>query len=213
MKQILIISIVTLAVLSVSITAISAQSAYDIPSWVKGVAGYWSEGKITDNDFGEAISFLIEQKIIKVEIPVKDNPELQNKISQLESKNTLLQNEVSSLKNENLQLKQQISSLQKKESETSSPSSNTSSQKGFSGLVCKRDFTGFVQMTGKFTNGDRPYSFLTLTLAIIGENGEVLDTGVAIISNIGAHETKAFSAASAYSGNFKSCEIQIDAGY
>ena len=212
MKKITVISILVLATLSVSVTAISAQSAYDIPSWVKGVAGFWAEGKITDADFGEAISFLIEQKIIKVQIPVKDNPELQNKISQLESKNILLQNEVTSLKNENSQLKQQVSSLQKKIPETTS-STNTNSQKGFSGLVCKKDFTGYVQMTGKYTNGDRPYSFLTLTLAIIGEKGEVLDTGIAIISNIGAHETKAFSASSLYSGNFKSCEIQVDSGY
>lgn len=211
MKKFLIMSIVVFATLSVSVTAISAQSAYEIPSWVKGVAGFWAEGKITDADFGEAISFLIEQKIIKVQMP-NNNSELQSKISQLESKNTLLQNEVTSLKNENSQLKQQIPSLQKKVPETTSPTT-TSSQKGFSGLVCKKDYSGYVQMTGKFTNGDRPYSFLTLTLAIIGEKGEVLDTGVAIISNIGAHETKAFSATSLYSGNFKTCEIQIDAGY
>ncbi len=194
------------------VPAISAEST-EIPAWVKGVANFWVEGNINDSEFGESLSFLIEQGIIKVEMPTIDNPELQNKISQLESKNTILQNEVSSLKNENSKLKQQINSLQKTELETKSSQTNTSSSKGFSGLVCKKDFVGFVQMTGKYTNGDKAYSFLSLTLAIIGENGEVLDTGIGIISNIGAHETKIFSAASTYSGNYKSCEIQVDSGY
>lgn len=198
--------------LLVFIPAISAEST-EIPSWVKGVANFWVEGGINDSEFGDAISFLIEQRIIKVEMPTIDNPELQNKISQLESKNTVLQNKVSSLKNENSKLKQQINSLQKTELETKSSQTSTSSERGFSGLVCKKDFTGFVQLTGKYTNGDKPYSFLTITLAIIGENGEVLDTGAGIISNIGAYETKIFTASSLYSGNYKSCQVQVDAGY
>ena len=188
---------------------ISAQST-EIPAWVKGVANFWAEGNISDSEFGEAITFLIEQEIIKVEIPASENPELQNKITQLESENNKLESEISNLKNENSKLKQQINSMEKTESETPS---KTISEKGFSGLVCKIDYIGFVQMTGKYTNGDRAYSFLSITLAIIGQNGEVLDTGVGIISNIDAHQTKAFTASSTYSGNYKSCEVQIDAGY
>ena len=83
--------------------AISAQST-EIPSWIKNTAKFWANGSISDSEFGEAVSFLIEQKIIRVEMPVKDNPELQNKINQLELENKILQNEVSSLKNENSQL-------------------------------------------------------------------------------------------------------------
>ncbi len=55
----------------ISITAISEGSAYaqndEIPVWVKGVAGYWIEGKITDSEFIEAIEFLIESGIIQVQ--------------------------------------------------------------------------------------------------------------------------------------------------
>ncbi len=188
---------------------ISAQST-EIPAWVKGVANFWAEGNITDNEFGEAITFLIEQEIIKVEIPTKESPELQNRITQLESENNKLENEISNLKNENSKLKQQINSFQKTESETPP---KTSSDEGFSGLVCKKDYIGFVQLTGKYTNGDKPYSFISITLAIIGENGEVLDTGIGIISNIDAYQTKVFTASSGYSGNFKSCEVQVDLAY
>ncbi len=70
-------------IVSVSVTSISAQSQYDIPSWVKGIAGFWAEDKITDSEFGEGLSFLIDNDIIKVPLI----QELQNKITQLEDEN------------------------------------------------------------------------------------------------------------------------------
>ena len=70
---------------------VSAQST-EIPAWVKGVANFWVEGNISDGEFGEAITFLIEQEIIKVEMPQQNNNiELEKKISQLESENSKLQ--------------------------------------------------------------------------------------------------------------------------
>jgi len=95
--------ILAILVIGVSVTtflSISAQQKYDIPAWVKGVAGFWAEDKITDNDFGEAISFLIEQGIIKVDMPQQVNTEeLNKKISQLESENEKLRSENTDLKN------------------------------------------------------------------------------------------------------------------
>lgn len=189
------------------VPTISAEST-EIPSWVKGVANFWAEGNINDSEFGEAISFLIEQGIIVVNMPNQvNNSELEQKISILESENTKLRNEISNLKNENSKLQSELDNI------TQSSNSNIKSESGFSGLVCKKDFSGWVQLTGKYTNGDKAYSFLSITLAIIGENGEVLDTGAGMISNIDAHQTKVFTASSLYSGNFKSCEVQVDAGY
>jgi len=37
-----------------------------IPNWVKGIAGFWCDGGITNSDFIEALEFLIEQEIINV---------------------------------------------------------------------------------------------------------------------------------------------------
>ncbi len=53
----------------ISINALTEQGS--IPTWVKGVAGYWSEGKISEADFIQAIQFLVTQKIITLpnEIP------------------------------------------------------------------------------------------------------------------------------------------------
>ena len=111
MKPVIIIAIAVLIV-SVSITSISAQTQSDIPSWVKGVADFWVKGNISDNEFGEAISFLIEQEILNVEIPQQaNNLELEHKISQLESENTKLRLENTNLKNENSKLQSESNSI------------------------------------------------------------------------------------------------------
>ena len=67
--------------LVVSLGLISAYAQSDpipndpIPKWIKGVASFWVEDKITDAEFIEALEFLINQNIIKIEdknINVKD---------------------------------------------------------------------------------------------------------------------------------------------
>ena len=140
---------------------------------------------------------------------------LENVIDRLEDENITikeLESDNSKLQNKNLELTKKINTEQEipKKEQTQS---NTVSEQGFSGLVCKRDSFGWVQMTGKYTNGNTPYSFVSITLAIIGEQDEVLDTGIGIISNIDAHQTKIFTASSDYSGNYKSCYVEINSGY
>jgi len=88
-KKILFFAIISVLIVSVSVTSISAQSQYDIPSWFKGVAGFWAEDKISDQEFGEGISFLINEGILQV-------PELER----LKQENTNLKNQVSELKSE-----------------------------------------------------------------------------------------------------------------
>ena len=92
MNKILIISVLAVVLLSISVASISAQSKYDIPAWVKGVAGFWSEGKITDDEFGDGLSFLINNNIITVP-----------KIKQLQDENTKLKNDIDKLESENTQ--------------------------------------------------------------------------------------------------------------
>lgn len=93
-------TILVLFVIGVSVTTISAQSQYEIPSWVKGVASYWANGNISDSDFGEAISFLIEQNVIKVNFDKNSDTETKNTISHLESNIRYLTNQNNQLKNE-----------------------------------------------------------------------------------------------------------------
>ncbi len=51
--------------------AFSLQITYgeeqtSIPEWVKGIASYWVDGNITDDEFAEAIEFLLENEIITI---------------------------------------------------------------------------------------------------------------------------------------------------
>lgn len=47
--------------------ATNLAHAESVPDWVKNTAKFWTEGKITDTEFLNAIKFLIEKNIIQVE--------------------------------------------------------------------------------------------------------------------------------------------------
>ena len=97
MKKILTISILTV-ILSISIISVSAQNQYDIPSWVKGVAGFWADGKISDADFGEGLAFLIDNEIIQV----PKIQELQDQVNQLQSENAVLRSQLNLPKSDDI---------------------------------------------------------------------------------------------------------------
>lgn len=48
------------------VPATAAAASWTIPQWVKAVSGWWSEGKISDEVFVNAISYLIDLQVIRV---------------------------------------------------------------------------------------------------------------------------------------------------
>lgn len=110
MKNMRKIILLTLLVISlvISITTISAQSNYEIPSWIKGMAGFWSEGKISDSEFGEGLTYLIDNNIVQIP-KIK---QLENRIVQLEKENKELQSKLDKTNSE-YSTKQPIPSSQK----------------------------------------------------------------------------------------------------
>ncbi len=85
--------ILAIVVIGVSVTAflsISAQQNYDIPAWVKGIAGFWAEDKISDQEFGEGLSFLIDNKIIRV----PEMERLEDEVRELNSEVSRLEGEL-----------------------------------------------------------------------------------------------------------------------
>lgn len=90
MRRLAFAAIAAAVIITISVTTISAQQSYNIPSWFKGVAGFWAEDKISDQEFGEGISFLINEEIIQI-------PEMES-----------LKQQVEQLEDENLQLKIQL---------------------------------------------------------------------------------------------------------
>ncbi len=118
MKKILLFAVISVLIVSVSVTSISAQFQSEIPAWVKGVANFWVEGNISDSEFGDSLSFLIEQNIIQVEMP--DSDEYQNiktireqvvENKKLEAENKKLKNDVLILEAENKRLNLTIDNL------------------------------------------------------------------------------------------------------
>jgi len=107
MKPVIIIAIAFVLIVGVSITSISAQSQYDIPAWVKGIAGFWAEDKITDSEFGEGLSYLIDNEIIKIPLI----QELESKINQIQSENNRLEGEITNLKSQNIDLQNKLNQL------------------------------------------------------------------------------------------------------
>jgi len=102
-RKILLFAVISVLIVSVSITlasSVDAQGKYSIPAWVKGVAGFWAEDKISDQDFGEGLTFLIDQGIIKV----PKIQSLENEIKRLENENKNLKNDLEFYKKENAEL-------------------------------------------------------------------------------------------------------------
>jgi len=60
--------ILCLALLSVIVIIIPSVFAEEnVPSWVKNTAGWWADNLITDNEFVNALEFLINEGIIKID--------------------------------------------------------------------------------------------------------------------------------------------------
>jgi hypothetical protein len=51
--------------MGISILPVDAQTE-SVPDWVKTTAGWWAEGKISEQEYLNSIEFLIEQQIIVV---------------------------------------------------------------------------------------------------------------------------------------------------
>ncbi|NWK00093.1 hypothetical protein HX802_05525 [Marine Group I thaumarchaeote] len=56
----------------------SAQEDTQIPDWIKNVAGWWANGEIPENQFLNAIGYLINNNIISIPfMPCSEKPESQ----------------------------------------------------------------------------------------------------------------------------------------
>lgn len=85
MKKSLILASFIAGIILISIPSITAQSeSGEIPSWIKGIASFWVEGNITDEEFVEVLEFLIENEVIviegygKIDIPPEDIPSMES---------------------------------------------------------------------------------------------------------------------------------------
>jgi len=59
-----LITFVSLIGSSILVPNSSAQEDTQIPSWIKNVAGWWANGEISENEFLDGITYLINNNII-----------------------------------------------------------------------------------------------------------------------------------------------------
>ncbi|MEX2193059.1 MAG: hypothetical protein WD717_06745 [Nitrosarchaeum sp.] len=95
----IIVSIIGV-ICAITIPSSALAQENTIPDWVKGIAGWWAEDKIPENEFINAMDFLITQEIIKPSIVI----DLQNHVSKLQVKLDSAQKKISSLEQQLLEL-------------------------------------------------------------------------------------------------------------
>lgn len=157
----IIAGIVLFSIVTSSIFA--AEDSTMFPNWFKNSARLWLEGQLSDEEFADAIKWLIDNGYLQI--------------------NSLKQDEVN----------------------------EQTLQKGsFSNIVCTQEYS-YVQMTGKYTNGDVPYQVIFLKMMLFDDDKNALATGSSIISDVDAHVTKYFDVVTRFTNmNYTSCEVQID---
>lgn len=89
-QRVFLIAGISIFFLAITISSVWAETSYIVPDWVKDITGLWVEGKITDNNFLEIVTFLINEEIITIPL-IQD---LQDEITQLKNENKMLQVEL-----------------------------------------------------------------------------------------------------------------------
>ena len=60
--------IASLLVLSVFVLVTPSAFAENVPEWVKNTAGWWADDKISEEEFVNAIEFLVKENIMLVNV-------------------------------------------------------------------------------------------------------------------------------------------------
>lgn len=112
------VAVTTLMILVAGTNIVYAQ---EIPGWIKGIANFWAEDKISDAEYLDSLKFLIDAGIIQMDNSTKTPQQADqeavetNKSEQLESDIEMLLDEISELhhkveeyERENRELKRQL---------------------------------------------------------------------------------------------------------
>jgi len=61
----IIIALILVVILALGTYVVTA-TAMSNPSWAKVLAGFWSDGQISDSDFIQAVQYLVDESVIHV---------------------------------------------------------------------------------------------------------------------------------------------------
>jgi len=88
----LFVFLCVVATCSVLLIPTYANTEYKIPSWIKEMAGLWANEQITDTDFAQGLSYLIDNEIIgipQLEQLKQENQKLKSELRELKSTSTI----------------------------------------------------------------------------------------------------------------------------
>ena len=188
--------ILSLVVLSGSSIAYSQDDL--IPSWIKGIAEFWGEGKITDSEFIDALEFLIESDMIKVN---------NTRILELENENMDLRQKIESLESEAIQpeaieevTEEELEVIEEELEVIREPKVIEEEPKVIEEVMGSRIIKVFVQTDSThYDEGDiitisgnsLPKSYMTsLTLTIISPIGNIIPVGEIAIQTDGSYSAE-----------------------
>jgi len=182
------VSILLITIISISATGIYAQQNYEIPQWFKSVAEFWSQGQVSDSEFGDGLSYLIDKEVIKV----PKIQSLENEIKRLETENKILKRGLEFYEKENAELTGNqgtvISSpipipVPSDPTEFGFPSWEGGKPINIGGITIYINEFGYMSsggyfgldMTLEYTRGGNPVNLEVTNVSIIDEEGFVFD--------------------------------------
>ena len=168
----------------------------ETPLWIQNLFIWYSQGKISKQDFQNSIEYLVESGII-----AKKTREIQT-VPTLENKNQELKEH-----QQRLNLAQQtnlyVSMMNHYESEYND---------SFSGVTCKRQ-NNIVTLSGDFTNGEQYQDTVFFKLLVFDELGSVVSTGISRIVDVTSKEFRDFSVSTPFAGRMNSCFVMVDSKF
>ena len=174
----------------------------DIPSWVKDMAGFWSQSLIDDDAFVNAIQYLVEQRVITLSAMQAQIQESAETISALHEHVERLRADNKKLEEMNEVLEHEIEFLRNTEQCLVDCGVN------FAVTSCEvtpsdAHVKGIVQNTGKETLRLEYTVYLTDAFS----NGVAIDTG--IINSLAPGQTRNISELIDYTGEWEYCGMDM----
>jgi len=178
------------------LSSFEANSGLQTPIWIQKLFIWYSLGKISEQDFGNSIEYLVAVGII---------PEEKEKIQP-----------ESTLENKNQQLKEhqtRLSLAQQTNLYVSAMSFyETNHPENFTGVICKKQ-NNVVTLSGDYTNDDTYYEAVFFKLLLFDGLNNVVSTGLSKIVDVLPGEFSHFSVSTPYKGKINSCFVMIDSKF
>lgn len=174
----------------------------DIPSWVKDIAGFWSQDLIDDDSFIGAIQYLIEQKFITLSAVQAQIQEAAETIVALQERVDRLTTDNKKLEEMNEVLEQEVEFWRNTEQclvDCGVIFAVTSCEETYGDAHVK----GIVENTGEETLKLEYTVYLTDAL----DNGVAIDFG--IINSLAPGQTRTISELVGYAGEWEYCGMTV----